>query len=108
MTYACSTWEYATEAHLLKLQHLQNKVVHTTGNFPRRTLAHDIHVASQILYVYDYITKSYRQQAEVIQNNENENACYTGQGEAQHRKYKRLKLGGSQVYDCSSVYAVAA
>jgi hypothetical protein len=26
-----------------------------------------------------------------------------GQGEAQHRKYKRLKLGGGQAYDHSSV-----
>jgi hypothetical protein len=25
-----------------------------------------------------------------------------GQGEAQHRKYKRLKLGGGQAYDRSS------
>jgi hypothetical protein len=27
----------------------------------------------------------------------------TGQGEAQHKKYKRLKLGGGQTYDRSSV-----
>jgi hypothetical protein len=40
---------------------------------------------------------------EVIQNHENENVHYTGQGEARHRKYKRLKLGGGHVYDCSSV-----
>jgi hypothetical protein len=55
-------------------------------------------------YVYDCITKSCRQQAEVIQNDhENENVRYVGQGEAPHRKYKRLKLGGGHVYDCSSV-----
>jgi hypothetical protein len=53
-------------------------------------------------YVYDYITKSCRQQAEVIQNHENENFRYIGQGKARHRKYKKLKLGGDQVYDCSS------
>jgi hypothetical protein len=53
-----------------------------------------MHEALQIPYVYDYITKSYRQQAEVIQNheNENENVLCTGQGEARHRKYKRLNL----------------
>jgi hypothetical protein len=51
----------------------------------------------------DYITKSCMQQAEVIQNHENENVRNIGQGEATHRKYKRLKLGGSHVYDCSSV-----
>jgi hypothetical protein len=31
-----------------------------------------MHVAFQIPYVYDYITKLCRQQAEVIQNHENE------------------------------------
>jgi hypothetical protein len=62
-----------------------------------------MHEAFQIPHVYDYITKSCRQQAEVIQNHENENVLYIGQGEARHRKYKRLKLGGGHVYDCSSV-----
>jgi hypothetical protein len=62
-----------------------------------------MHEAFHILYVYDYVIKSYRQQAEVIQNHENENVRYIGQGEARHRKYKRLKLGGGHVYDCSSV-----
>jgi hypothetical protein len=47
-------------------------------------------------------TKSCRQQAEVIQNHRNENFSYIGQGETRHRKYKRLKLGGGNVYDCSS------
>jgi hypothetical protein len=56
-----------------------------------------MHEAFQIPYVYDYITKSCRQQAEVTQNHENENVRYMG-----HRKYKRLKLGGGHVYDCSS------
>jgi hypothetical protein len=59
-----------------------------------------MHVAFQIPYV---ITKLCRQQAEVIQNHENENARSIGQDEAPHRKYKRLKLGGGHVYDCSSV-----
>jgi hypothetical protein len=31
---------------------------------------------------------------EVIQNHDNENVRTIGQGEARHRKYKRLKLGG--------------
>jgi hypothetical protein len=62
-----------------------------------------MHVAFQIPYVYDYITKSCRQQAEVIQNHENENVRHIGQGEARHRKYKRFKLGGGHVYVCSSV-----
>jgi hypothetical protein len=62
----------------------------------------DMHVAFQIPHVYDYITKSCRQQAEVIQNHENENVRYIGQGEARYKKYKRLKLGGGHV-SCSSV-----
>jgi hypothetical protein len=52
-----------------------------------------LHKAFNILHIYDYITKLCRQQAEVIQNHENANVCNIGQGEAQHRKYKRgLKL----------------
>jgi hypothetical protein len=27
MTYACSTWEYAADTHLMKLQRLQNRVL---------------------------------------------------------------------------------
>jgi hypothetical protein len=103
MTYACPAWEFAAESHLLKLQRLQNKVLRTTGNFPRRTSVRNMHKAFNIPYVYDYITKSCRQQAEVIQNHENAIVRYIGQGEARHRKYKRLKLDCGHVYDCSSV-----
>jgi hypothetical protein len=53
-------------------------------------------------YIYDYITKLNRQQAEVIQNHENANVHNIGQCEPRHRKYKRLKLGGGQSYDRSS------
>jgi hypothetical protein len=70
-------------------------VLCTIGSFPRRTSVRDIHVAFQIPLC--------RQQAEVIQNHENENVSYIEQGEASHRKYKRLKLGGGHVYYCSSV-----
>jgi hypothetical protein len=79
----------------------QNKVLHTIGNFPRRTPVRDLHIAFKIPYIYNYITKLYRQQAEVVQNHDNENVHNIGQGEAQHRKYKRLKLGGCQAYDHS-------
>jgi hypothetical protein len=34
--------------------------------------------------------------------NENEHVRSIGQGEARHRKYKRLKLGSGQAYDRSS------
>jgi hypothetical protein len=100
MTHACPAWEFAAECHLLKLQILQNKVLRTIGNFPKRTSVRDMNTTFHIPYVYDYITKSCRQQAEVIQNHENVRCI--GQGEARHRKYKRLKLGGGHVYDCSS------
>jgi hypothetical protein len=53
--------------------------------------------------VYDYITKLCRTQAEVILNHKNPDVRAIGQGEARHRKYKRLKLGGGHVYDRSSV-----
>jgi hypothetical protein len=103
MTYACPAWEFAAECHLLKLQRLQNNVLCTIGNFPKCTSVQDMHKAFHNMpYVYDYIIESCRQQAEIIQNHENVNARYIGQGEALHRKFKRLKLGGSHVYDCSS------
>jgi hypothetical protein len=78
MTYACPAWEFAAESHLLKLQRLQNRVLRSIVNFPRRTSVRDLHVAFQIPYVYDYITKLCRQQAEVIQNHDNENARNIG------------------------------
>jgi hypothetical protein len=99
VTYAFPAWEFAAETHLLKLQ---NKVLRTIGSFPRRTPIRDLHLAFQIRFVYDYITKLCRQHAEVI-HHDNENVRSIGQGDAPHRKCKRLKLGGGQAYDCSSV-----
>jgi hypothetical protein len=101
MTYATPAWEFAADTYLMKLQRLQNKVLRTTGNFPRRTPVRDLHMAFQISFVYDYITKLCREQAE-IQNHNKENVRNTGQGRARHKKYKRLKLGGGQAYDRSS------
>ncbi|PNF17258.1 hypothetical protein B7P43_G05217 [Cryptotermes secundus] len=101
MTYASPTWEFAADTHLVKLQRLQNKVLRTIGNFPRRTPVRKLHMAFKIPYVYDYITELCRQQAEVIQNHD-ENVHNIGQGEARHRKYKRLKVGGGLSSDLSS------
>jgi hypothetical protein len=50
-------------------------------------------------YIYDYVTKLCRQQAEVTQNHENERVCDISQGEARRRKYKRLKLGCGKAYE---------
>jgi hypothetical protein len=54
------------------------------------------------MYKIIYIAKVRRQQAEVIQSHENEYVRSIVQGEARHRNYKRLKLGGGQAYDRSS------
>jgi hypothetical protein len=102
-TYACPTWEFAADTHLMKLQHLQNRVLGAIGNLDRSTLVRDLHLAFKIPHVYDYITKLCRRQAEVIRNHENPNVRAIGQGEPRHGKYKRLKLGGGQAYDRSSV-----
>jgi hypothetical protein len=59
-------------------------------------------MAFQVLYIYDYVMKLCRQHAEVIQNHENVNIHDIRKGEAQHRKYKKLKLGSGQVYDHST------
>jgi hypothetical protein len=81
------------------MQRLQNRVLPNIGNFSRRTSVRDLHLAFQISYVYDFITKLRWQQGEVIPNHDNENVSNTGKGEARHRKYKRLKLGGGHLYD---------
>jgi hypothetical protein len=52
MTYACLTWEFAADSHLLKLRHLQSKVLHTIGNFPRLTPVRDLHMTFKLLYIY--------------------------------------------------------
>jgi hypothetical protein len=39
MAYASLAWEFAADTHLLKLQHLENKVLRTVENFPRRSPA---------------------------------------------------------------------
>jgi hypothetical protein len=57
MTYAKPAWESAAVTHLIKLQRLQNKVLRTIGNFPRRTPVRELHVAFNIPYAYDYVTK---------------------------------------------------
>jgi hypothetical protein len=99
LTYANPAWEFASDTHLIKLQRLKNQVVHTIGNYRRRT---PVHLAFQILFIYEHITKLCRQQAEVIQNHDNVNVCTIGQIESRHRKYKRLKLFGGQAHNRSS------
>jgi hypothetical protein len=99
MTYTYPAWEFSADTYLIKLQRLQNKVLRTIGKFPRNTPTRDIYISFQNPYVYDFITKLCKQQAKVIEHHENIHVRNIGQGEARHRIYKRLKLGGGQVYD---------
>jgi hypothetical protein len=48
MTNASPAWESAADTHLIKLQRLQNKVLCTTGNFPRHTPVRELHTAFNI------------------------------------------------------------
>jgi hypothetical protein len=73
------TRQFAADAHLLKLQRLQNQVLHTTGKFPHCS-------ASFTWLIYKYTSKLCRQQAEVTQNHENESVRDIVQGETRHRK----------------------
>jgi hypothetical protein len=88
----------------MKLQRLQNRPLRAIGSLDMRTPVRDLHLAFKIPYVYDYVTKLCRRQTEVILNHENPNVSAIGQGEPRHRIYKRLKLGGGEAYDRSSVY----
>jgi hypothetical protein len=48
MTYACAAWEFAAQTHILKLQQLQKKILHTIGNFPRGASVRNMHAAFHI------------------------------------------------------------
>jgi hypothetical protein len=52
--------------------------------------------------MYAYITKLCKTQEAVALNQVNPNVRGTGQGEARHREYKRLKPGGGRTYDRSA------
>jgi hypothetical protein len=93
--------QFAADTHLLKSQRLQNKVLRTTENYPRCKQVCDLHTALNLPHVYGCTTKLYRQQAEVIQNHKNGHVHSIGHGEARHRKYKRLKVGGIQAHNHS-------
>jgi hypothetical protein len=60
MTYGCPAWELATDTYLLKLQRLQNKVLHITGNFLRWTPVRDLYAVFNLPDVYNYKQKSYK------------------------------------------------
>jgi hypothetical protein len=66
------------EIRLLKLQRLQNKVLRTAGKFPKCTPVRELHMALQVPYIYDYVTKLCRQQAGVLQSYESTNVRNIG------------------------------
>jgi hypothetical protein len=46
--------EDVVDAHLLKLQHLQNTVLRTIGNHDSYTPVCELHIAFNISYMYNY------------------------------------------------------
>jgi hypothetical protein len=90
---ACPAWELAAGTYLFKLQRLQINVLLTIGNFPRCTPVRDFHMAFNLPYLYDYITKLCREQADVIQNYENEHVRSVEQGEAGIKIVRGLNFG---------------
>jgi hypothetical protein len=85
-------WDFAADTHLMKLQSLQNKVLRTTDKLLWSPPIRDKHISFHIPYVYDYITKLCRQQAQVIQNHENMQVHNIGKGEADTENIKSLNL----------------
>jgi hypothetical protein len=55
MTYAYPAWQFAADTNLLTSQRLQNKVLRTTGNFPRLTPVRELHKAFNIPYIYNSV-----------------------------------------------------
>jgi hypothetical protein len=85
-TYACIAWEPATDITFLELQRLQNKVLRTIGKFSSSTPVREFHVAFQVPYVYDYITKLCRQ------NHENANVRDFGKTKSDRENIRGLNL----------------
>jgi hypothetical protein len=57
--------DIAADTHILKLQLMQNRVLRTIGNSPRRAPIPDLHMAFRLPYVYDFIAKLCRRLVEV-------------------------------------------
>jgi hypothetical protein len=52
MTYGYPVCVFAADKNLLKLQRLQNKILRTIVNFPRRISVLDLYFALKLLYIY--------------------------------------------------------
>jgi hypothetical protein len=82
LIYACPTWKHATDAQVLKLEYSTLSEILTGAHRPSVARMR----LSKSLYVYVYITKLCRTQAEVILNNVNPNILGIGQGEDRQRE----------------------
>jgi hypothetical protein len=71
-TYAPPAWEEAADTWILELQRLQGRIFRAAGNL-RSTPIGELYVAFKFPFIYDYITKSCRMQAEIILNHVNPN-----------------------------------
>jgi hypothetical protein len=101
MTYAFPAWEFAEDTHVLKLQCLYNKVCCMIGKFSKCTPIHELHMAFQVPYIYDYITKCAGNKCRSYKIMKMQ-MFVTSLEVKPDRKYKRLKLGSDQAYDHSS------
>jgi hypothetical protein len=57
MTYTCPIWEYEADPNLLKLQHLQNRILRAIDKLNMRKLVRELHTVFNIPYVNYYINK---------------------------------------------------
>jgi hypothetical protein len=71
MAYGRTAWELAADTHLMKSKRLQNKVIRIIGKHSRGTPTCYMRMALRITYLYEYITKLFWQQAQVIHNRAN-------------------------------------
>jgi hypothetical protein len=69
------------------------------GKFSKEHTSLRLHTVFNVPYVYDYITKLCRKQAEATQNHENDRVRSMRQGETRYIRYKCLKFGSDQVYN---------
>jgi len=71
--------EFIAHSYLMiKFQRQQNRILCVIVNSARCPPIRTFHVAFQIPYVYDFITKTCRKQAEVLQNQYNVNVQNIG------------------------------
>jgi hypothetical protein len=89
MTYACPTWEYAADAHLLKFQRLQIRALSLQHILTGANHSANCAWFSKFFTCYDCITKLCRTQGEVFLNHGNPSVRGTGQREARRRMNTR-------------------